>query len=159
VRLYVPDEVINFQDGVFGRQECNLADHCGDFVLRRADGAWAYQLAVVVDDAAMGVTEVVRGCDLLLSTAQQLYLYRLLGVPAPAYAHVPLLCNAAGQRLSKRDASMSMDELRKHYSPERLIGRLAFLAGLVADASPRSAESLIGSFEIRGIPAVSALTV
>ena len=159
VRLYVPDEVINFQDGVFGRQECNLADHCGDFVLRRADGAWAYQLAVVVDDAAMGVTEVVRGCDLLLSTAQQLYLYRLLGVPAPAYAHVPLLCNAAGQRLSKRDASMSMDELRKYYSPEQIIGRLAFLAGLVADSAPRSAESLIGSFEMRGITAVSALTV
>jgi glutamyl-tRNA synthetase len=89
----------------------NLASHCGDFVVRRADGAWAYQLAVVVDDGMMGVTEVVRGCDLLLSSAQQIYLYRLLGYPIPEFAHVPLLCNSDGQRLSKRDASMSAADI------------------------------------------------
>ena len=79
-RIFVPDIDICFEDRVFGYQSVNLAKHCGDFVLRRADGAWAYQLAVVIDDAAMGVTEVVRGCDLLLSAAQQIYLYNMLGL-------------------------------------------------------------------------------
>ena len=99
-RLYVPDEDIPFSDTIYGGCTTNLAKHCGDFVLQRADKAWAYQLAVVVDDAMMGITEVVRGNDLLLSTAQQLYLYRLLGLKAPAYAHLPLICNRQGQRLS-----------------------------------------------------------
>lgn len=82
VRLAVPDREIVFSDRIRGRQQVNLATHCGDFVLRRADGAWSYQLAVVVDDALMGVTEVLRGDDLLLSAAQQIYLYGLLGYEA-----------------------------------------------------------------------------
>ncbi len=146
VRLFVPDEEIYFTDGVYGQQCVNLASHCGDFVLRRADGAWAYQLAVVADDAAMGVTEVVRGNDLLLSTAQQIYLYRLLGVDAPAYCHVPLVCNAEGRRLSKRDQALSMETLRKVCTPEELIGRVAAMAGLIDHVHPCSLDELLDRF-------------
>ncbi|MBP3638727.1 MAG: tRNA glutamyl-Q(34) synthetase GluQRS [Muribaculaceae bacterium] len=147
-RIYVPDSEICFEDGVFGPQACNLAGQCGDFVLRRADGAWAYQLAVVVDDALMGVTEVVRGCDLMLSAAQQIYLYGLLGYEAPRFAHVPLLCAPDGRRLSKRDASLGMESMRRTHSPEEIIGLLAQLAGLREDAAPCTAASLLDSFDI-----------
>lgn len=120
-RLWVPDREISFIDRNFGKQTFNLALDCGDFILQRSDGQWAYQLAVVVDDALMGVTEVVRGADLLLSTAQQIYLYELLGYEVPEFAHIPLKTNAAGQRLAKRDASMSMEFLRKQFSPQEVI--------------------------------------
>ncbi len=120
-RLWVPDSEIRFMDRNFGKQTFNLARDCGDFILRRSDGQWAYQLAVVVDDALMGVTEVVRGADLLLSTAQQIYLYQLLGYPIPEFAHIPLKTNSAGQRLAKRDSAMSMEELRKRYTPAEVI--------------------------------------
>lgn len=132
LRLFAPDEEIRFVDRVFGAQSVNLSSHCGDFVVRRADGAWAYQLAVVVDDARMGVTEVVRGCDLLLSSAQQIYLYQLLGAKSPEFAHLPLLCNAEGIRLSKRDESLSMATLREKYTPEGLVARLAHIAGILS---------------------------
>lgn len=120
-RLWVPDSEISFIDRNFGKQTFNLAHDCGDFILRRSDGQWAYQLAVVVDDALMGVTEVVRGADLLLSTAQQIYLYNLLGYQIPEFAHIPLKTNSAGQRLAKRDSAMSMAELRARYSPAEVI--------------------------------------
>ena len=130
-RLYVPDRDITFTDGICGTQHVNRARHCGDFVLRRADGAWAYQLAVVADDAAMGITEVMRGRDLLLSAAQQIYLFGLLGLKAPEYVHIPLVCNAAGQRLSKRDSSESMQALRRRYTPQAILGRVGYCAGLL----------------------------
>lgn len=158
-RLYVPDADIEFADSVFGPQRVNLKRHCGDFVVRRADGAWAYQLAVVVDDALMGVTEVVRGCDLLLSAAQQAYIYRLFGWEAPAYAHVPLICNAAGQRLSKRDASMGMDVLRGLYSPERVIGWLGSLAGLVPCSTECTAPELARVFDWSRVKPEKAIIV
>ena len=142
VRLAVPDRDITVADGVQPAARFNLARECGDFVLRRADGAWAYQLAVVVDDALMGATEVVRGADLMLSAAQQIYLYELLGLTPPAFAHVPLLCNSAGQRLSKRDSSMAMDELRRHYSPAELTGVLAWIGGLILTPDPISPADL-----------------
>lgn len=145
-RLRVADEEICFEDRLYGPQRVNLARHCGDFVLRRADGAWAYQLAVVADDARMGVTEVVRGSDLLLSSAQQIYLYRLLGYPPPVFAHVPLLCDPTGRRLSKRDSSLDMGELRKRYAPEEIIGRLAFIAGLTPGPTPVRANELLPQF-------------
>lgn len=126
-RLYVPSREITFYDRNFGKQHFNLAQDCGDFILRRADGAWAYQLAVVVDDALMGVTEVVRGADLLLSAAQQIYLYELLGLEAPDWAHIPLITSADGQRLSKRDRSLSMEELRQRYTPGQLLDIIANL--------------------------------
>ncbi len=152
-RLWVPDRQISFTDEVFGSVSTSLASHCGDFVLRRADGAWAYQLAVVVDDALMGVTEVVRGADLLLSTAQQLYLYDLLGLKAPRWAHVPLLCNSAGRRLSKRDASLSMETLRRDYTAQQLTGILGRIAGLTAEERPCSPSDLTELFRWDKIPA------
>lgn len=119
-RIFVPDREVSFVDRFCGPQQFNLARDCGDFVVRRADGVFAYQLAVVVDDALMGVTEVVRGRDLLLSAAQQTYLYELLGFPQPEFAHIPLVCNASGLRLSKRDSAMAMDALRSRFSPSSL---------------------------------------
>lgn len=151
VRVWTPDEEMHFTDIICGEQNGNLAVNCGDFILRRADGAWAYQLAVVVDDAMMEITEVVRGNDLLLSTFQQLYLYKLLGLTAPKFAHIPLICNANGQRLSKRDNSLSMETLRREYKPERIIGHLAHLCGLTESAYMISAQNLIEIFDWRKI--------
>ena len=146
LRLKVPDREIAFTDGHYGPQRVNLSRHCGDFVIRRKDGAWAYQLAVVVDDAEMGITEVVRGSDLLLSSPQQIYLAELLGYPLPSFIHLPLLCNAQGQRLSKRDKSLDMEALRTGFTAEEIVGRLAFLAGLKADDAPCTAEELLPLF-------------
>ena len=151
-RLYVPDKAIIFTDGHYGAQSVNLATHCGDFILRRKDGAWAYQLAVVVDDALMGITEVVRGRDLLLSASQQLYLYDILSLNAPEFIHFPLLCNEAGQRLSKRDKSLDMDELRQTYTPEQIIGRIAYFAGQTDCPEPMNAQELLKLFEWDKVP-------
>ena len=143
VRLMVPDEDISFTDRIKGPQTVNLARHCGDFIVRRGDGAWSYQLAVVVDDALMGVTEVMRGDDLLLSAAQQIYLYRLLGFDSPEFAHVPLVCNEQGLRLSKRDRSLSMEYLREHHTPEEVLGIAAHHAGLIPSPFPISLSALL----------------
>lgn len=109
LRMKVPDEgrgIVTFTDGHYGTHTVDLTTQCGDFIVRRKDGAWAYQLAVVVDDALMGINEVVRGRDLLLSSPQQIYLAQQLGFTPPRFTHLPLLCNTAGQRLSKRDKSL-----------------------------------------------------
>ena len=151
-RVQVPDETISFTDGHMGMYEENLARDCGDFYLRRADGVFAYQLAVVVDDARMGVTEVVRGADLLSSTARQLYLYRLLGLPAPKFAHCPLLLAPDGRRLSKRDGDQSLENLRAKYTAEEIVGRLAFAYGLQPEPAPRTPESLIPDFSWDKVP-------
>lgn len=151
-RLMVPDESIAFQDGHYGTMEVNLARQVGDFIIRRKDGAWAYQLAVVVDDALMGVTEVVRGRDLLLSSPQQMHIARLLGFPSPSFIHLPLLCNAAGQRLSKRDSSLDMGTLRRHHASTEIIGRLACLAGLQPDSTPISPAALVADFSWDKVP-------
>ncbi|MDE6649587.1 MAG: tRNA glutamyl-Q(34) synthetase GluQRS [Muribaculaceae bacterium] len=143
VRLAVPDETISFVDRIKGAQSVDLHRHCGDFIVRRGDGAWSYQLAVVVDDAMMGVTEVLRGDDLLLSAAQQIYLYRLLGYESPEFAHVPLVCNEAGIRLSKRDKSLSMEYLRAHHTPEEILGMAARRAGLIPAEAPVSLSELL----------------
>ncbi|MCR4602007.1 MAG: tRNA glutamyl-Q(34) synthetase GluQRS [Prevotella sp.] len=145
-RLIVPDKELIFTDGHYGEQRVNLAQQVGDFIIRRKDGAWAYQLAVVIDDALMGVTEVVRGRDLLLSSPQQMYVAGLLHFSAPRFIHVPLLCNGAGQRLSKRDRSMGMDQLRQRYSPSEIIGMLAHAAGLLPEAMPITTEELLPRF-------------
>ena len=151
-RLIVPDEDTTFTDGHYGTQRVNLARQVGDFIIRRKDGAWAYQLAVVVDDALTGVTEVVRGSDLLLSSPQQVYVARLLGFPEPRFCHLPLLCNRQGQRLSKRDRSMDMASLRQRFSPDDIIGRLAFLAGLLPQPQPMAAEALVPLFRWERVP-------
>lgn len=151
-RLIVPDEDICFVDRHYGPQQVNLARHCGDYVVRRSDGAWAYQLAVVVDDALMEITEVVRGCDLLLSSAQQIYLYRLLGYDVPSFCHLPLLCNQAGQRLSKRDGSLDMAALRERYSPEQILGILAYAAGQTRTDEPIALSELVACFDWQKVP-------
>lgn len=148
-RIAVGDCDIEFDDMIAGHQCYNLARDCGDFIIRRKDGAWAYQLAVVVDDALMGVTEVMRGEDLLLSAAQQIYLYRLLGYTPPRFAHLPLLCNGQGQRLSKRDGAMSMEVLRKDFSREALLGHIAHISGLTPSAQAISLDELLLHYEQR----------
>ena len=145
-RLAVPNEIFALEDGLQGRFAENLASDCGDFIIRRADGVFAYQLAVVVDDAAGGVTEVVRGCDLLESTPRQLYLYSLLGLRPPVYYHVPMLLAPDGRRLSKRDRDLDLGELRLHCTPEQLLGRLAGACGLTETGAPASAAELVGQF-------------
>ena len=155
LRLMVPPQPlaeVYCVDRHYGEVSENLASHCGDFIVRRRDGAWAYQLAVVVDDAYMGVTEVVRGRDLLLSAPQQMYVARLLGFSPPAFAHIPLLVNAQGQRLSKRDLSLDMGTLRARYSPEQLLGKLALLTGMAADDTPLTARELLQGFSWERIP-------
>ena len=112
----------------------------------------AYQLAVVVDDARMGVTEVVRGADLLSSTARQLYLYRLLGLPAPHFAHCPLLLASDGRRLSKRDGDQSLENLRAKYTAPEIIGKLAYAYGLQPEPAPRTPESLVPDFAWAKVP-------
>ena len=103
LRMRVPEEEVRFTDGLYGPQAENLARDCGDFILRRSDGLFSYQLAVVVDDALSGVTQVVRGRDILSATPRQIYLLRTLGYPVPEYVHIPLLMDAQGRRLAKRD--------------------------------------------------------
>lgn len=152
IRLIVPDEVIAYNDRLYGPQAVNLATHCGDFILRRSDGVFAYQLAVVVDDALSGVTEVVRGRDLLLSAAQQIYLYRLLGLTPPAYCHHPLLINAQGQRLCKRDKSLTLNALRATHTAQQIIGQLACAIGLIPTPEPLTPEQLLPRFTWDNIP-------
>ena len=149
IRMKVPpvgEGIVTFTDGHYGTHSIDLATHCGDFIVRRKDGAWAYQLAVVVDDALMGVNEVVRGRDLLLSSPQQIFLARELGFTPPHFIHLPLLCNQQGQRLSKRDRSLDMASLRQRFSPQEIIGMLAYAAGLQPEPTPVSAHDLIDGF-------------
>lgn len=112
LRLRVTDEELSFTDAVMGRFSQKLTEACGDFVIRRADGLFAYHLATVVDDAAAGINQVVRGADLLASTPRQIYLQRLLDVAQPAYCHLPLVVDPSGAKLSKRDAALSLQSGR-----------------------------------------------
>lgn len=152
LRLKVNDEIITFTDGHYGPVTQNLATECGDFILRRSDGIFAYQLAVVADDAAMGVTQVVRGRDLLSSTPRQLYLYRLLDLKAPAFYHTPLLLAPDGRRLSKRDGDLSLDSLRSRYTAPEIVGRLAYLAGLIDRPEALVPAELVPHFSWEKVP-------
>ena len=145
-RVRVPDRVWAFTDRVQGAYSLNLATECGDMVVRRADGVYVYQLAVTVDDGEAGVTEVVRGMDLLSSAPRQMYLQELFGFPHPEYGHVPMLLAPDGRRLSKRDRDLDLGELRKRVSPEGLIGTLAHAAGLIDRKQPISARELAAEF-------------
>lgn len=153
LRLHVPDEVVSFVDAIQGPYAQNLASECGDFVLRRSDGVFAYQLVCVVDDIASGVTQVVRGSDLLSSTPRQVLLYELLGAPVPQFAHHPLLLAADGRRLSKRDGDSTIASMRERgISPDTIIGYLAHLAGQVAAGERMSAGELVEVFDADRIP-------
>ena len=148
-RIEVPNRSYALDDMVQGRYGQNLARECGDFVLRRSDGLFAYQLAVVVDDAAQGVNCIARGMDLLCSTPQQLFLQDILGYPHPRYAHVPLLVAQRDRRLSKRDRDASLDEMLARFgSPEGIIGHIAGIAGIAPTCDPVSPEGLLASFDV-----------
>ncbi len=145
-RVVVPDRIWELHDLVQGDYRLNLATQCGDMVVRRADGVYVYQLAVTVDDGEAGVTEVVRGMDLLSSAPRQMYLQELFGFAHPVYAHVPMLLAPDGRRLSKRDRDLDLGELKKHFSPEQIIGSLAHAAGLLDRPEPISARELACHF-------------
>ena len=147
-RIRVPCEHVEFRDGRLGRVEQELSRETGDFVVRRSDGVFAYQLAVVVDDAAADVVQVVRGEDLAPSTARQIWLQRLLGYPTPAYFHHLLLVDGQGRRLSKRDRDLEMGCVREHLEggAEALVGWLAYWAGLRDAPSPVAASDLVDAF-------------
>ena len=145
-RVMVPNREFSLRDLAQGEFRQNLTTDCGDFVVRRADGVYVYQLAVTVDDGEAGVTEVVRGMDLLGSAPRQMYLQELFGFPHPTYGHVPMLLAPDGRRLSKRDRDLDLGQLRLRMTPEALIGTLAFSAGLTDTNAPISAKELAGEF-------------
>lgn len=146
-RVVVPDRQWRFTDRVQGEYRLNLAKECGDMVVRRADGVYVYQLAVTVDDGEAGVTEVVRGMDLLSSAPRQMYLQELFGFTHPSYGHVPMLLAPDGRRLSKRDRDLDLGQLQKWVSPEAVIGTLAASAGLIDRREPISARELAAVFD------------
>lgn len=155
LRIAMPasNSTIAFEDRVFGHQEFNVTREIGDSVVRRADGLFSYQLVVVVDDLAMGVDDIVRGRDLLRSNALQIWIRQALtGSTDYSYAHLPLIDNASGQRLAKREKSLDMGILRKHgVTPERVIGYCAWLLGLQGDPhsthpQPMSAQEALTEF-------------
>ncbi len=151
IRLLVREGVVRFDDQVAGEQEFDVAETVGDFLIARRSGAPAYQLAVVVDDGAHGVTEVVRGDDLLSSTARQLLLQEALGLPHPPWAHVPLVTNPEGKRLAKREASLGLAELRdRGVDPRRIVAWAGSSAGLHAGELATPSE-LVKGFQIRAI--------
>ena len=144
LRVRVPDEIVEYDDGVVGRVRQHLAREVGDFVVRRGDGVFAYQLAVVVDDAESRVTDVMRGADLVASTPRQLWLARVLGLVAPRYAHVPLVLAEDGTRLEKRGRAASVRALREGGVPaEGVLGELAFGLGLAATNAPTTARAIV----------------
>ena len=145
-RVKVPDRQYRLTDLCQGPFAQNLSADCGDFVVRRADGVYVYQLAVTVDDGEAGVTEVVRGVDLLGSAPRQMYLQELFGFPHPEYGHVPLLVAPDGRRLSKRDKDLDLGALRLQKKPEEIIGALAHSSGLLERYEPISAKELAGEF-------------
>ncbi len=149
MRLCVHDENIAFEDMLMGRAEFNVARDCGDFVIKRSDGGFAYQLAVVVDDAEQGVNMIVRGCDLVDSTPQQIYLQHHLGFETPRYAHVPLLCAPDGRRLAKRNTAAAYDEFLSRFgTPEAVLGHVAFIGGLIDEDTPVSTSDLLCDFRM-----------
>jgi glutamyl-tRNA synthetase len=152
LRLRVPDGSIAWNDEILGPQSVDTQSLVGDFVLRRADGIFAYQLAVVVDDGAQKVTQVLRGADLLPSTARQILLHELLGQRVPRFAHAPLVLSQSGERLSKRDQAMSLSWLRAQgKSPRQIVADLARMSGMQTsdEAQPRD---LLKMFSPQRVP-------
>ncbi len=151
-RVRVPGEEVSFNDLLQGSFSENLAQDCGDFILRRSDGVYAYQLAVVVDDADMGVTQVVRGSDLLSSAPRQIWLQDRLGLPHTEYGHLPLLLAPDGRRLAKRDRDLELGRLQEEFTASELVGRLAFAAGLTDRPDPMTPQELIPLFSWEKLP-------
>ena len=146
MRMRVPDEIFSFVDGHFGPVSENLARDCGDYIIRRSDGLFGYQLAVVIDDALSGVSEIVRGRDILFSTPRQMHLQKTLGFSSPDYYHIPLLMDAHGRRLAKRDKDLDLTALSKAMTPEQILGMLAYSAGIIPENRPASLDELTKAF-------------
>ncbi len=152
-RLRTSNVVRQFRDLVAGEQQCNVARQLGDFVIAKGDGTPAYQLAVVVDDHAMGITEVLRGDDLLPSAFRQLELYDFFGWEPPAFAHVPLVIGPDGRRLAKRHGDTRLATLREQgVAAERLVGVLAWSCSLLPNNRPVSAHELLADFSLDRLP-------
>ena len=151
-RVRVPEQEIAFTDLLQGGFREDLARDCGDFILRRSDGVYAYQLAVVVDDADMGVTQVVRGSDLLSSTPRQMWLQDRLSLPHPAYGHLPLLLARDGRRLAKRDRDRELGQLQREYTARSLVGLLACAANLIDRPEPITPRELLPLFSWEKLP-------
>ena len=145
-RIKVPDRLWRVEDLLQGEYTENLISDCGDFLVRRSDGMFVYQLAVTVDDGLSGVTEVVRGCDLLSSAPRQMYLQELFGFPHPTYGHIPLLIAPDGRRLSKRDQDTDLGYLKNCCTPEKILGMLAYACGLIERNESLSARELVAEF-------------
>jgi glutamyl-tRNA synthetase len=154
LRFRVPDKTVRLEDSLCGLQLFSALHDVGDFVVRRADGEWAYQLAVVVDDIAMNISEVVRGEDLLQSTAAQLLLYEALDATPPTFLHVPLLADETGSRMSKRKGSLTLTSLRENgVEPERLVGLLAFSLGLLEEPKEVMPRDLLNVYSLESYDA------
>lgn len=151
-RVRCPDLSVTVEDGNCGTYTENLARDCGDFIIRRSDGVFAYQLAVVVDDALMGVNHVVRGRDLLCSAPRQTWLHRMLGYEPPRFFHAPLLMAPDGRRLAKRDHDLDVGVLRKRWTPEEITGLLGFYAGLLDRPEKVTAKELVRQFSWAKVP-------
>ena len=144
-RFRMPEPPPSFEDGLHGRVDASAWG--GDFVLRRADGTWSYQLAVVVDDSEMGITEVVRGDDLLPSTPRQIALFRALGRPVPRFYHLPLVLGPDGERLSKRHGAVAIADHREAgLRPTQIVGWLAATLGLAPRGAERTPGDLLTTF-------------
>ena len=151
-RIRTPHESYAFDDGLQGHVSMELAREYGDFPIRRADGIYCYQFVAAVDDALMGVNEVVRSKDLLLSTPQQLFIFSRLGIQPPKYIHIPMILNSDGSRMAKRGCSTAISQLKDKYSPEEMLGRLAYLAGQQKDFSPVTLDRLLEIFSWDKVP-------
>lgn len=157
-RIAVPDRTIGFQDGIVGYYAQNLAHDIGDFVLLRADGFWAYQLAVVADDAEQGVTHIVRGQDLLVSTPRQIYLQQCLGANTPHYAHLPLLVNSQGQKWSKQTLAPALDLNRREALLRQVMRYLNLPDAPEVDRPEELLAWTVSHWDIRTIPVNDIVT-
>ena len=151
-RLRLEDETVVFRDRLWGEFSCEILREYGDFPIRRADGVYCYQFTAALDDALMGVNEVLRSRDLISSSPWQVYIQEHFGFEAPVFVHIPLLLDPEGKRMAKRDFSLSLRELRRYYAPEEVVGALGFLAGLQDEPRPCSAESLLPLYAPEKLP-------
>lgn len=151
-RLRLDDVTVSFHDRLLGDFTTSVLREYGDFPIRRKDGVYCYQFTVALDDALMGVSEVLRSRDLLSSAPWQVYIQQRFGFEAPVFVHIPLLLDADGQRMAKRDFSLSLKEVRRRYSAEEVVGRLGFLAGLQEEPVPCTAESLLPLYSPEKLP-------
>ncbi len=153
LRCQAPERPVVFVDSHYGLKSCDPPQDLDDFIVQRSDGVHAYQLAVVVDDALMGITHVLRGADLITSTYRQIVLYNAIGWPVPQFAHVPLLNGPDGYRLSKRHGDVTLQSLRaKGVHPENIVGVLAYWAGVIPVPEPVRPSELISRFDLHKLP-------